>query len=419
MSRVLAAGTVCVWLLAACGGGQQITSPKTTLTYAGVFAGENGTEAGSFSVSIVVEDSTGTGKFVVNGTSHDFTTLVYSGSTVTASGSGFTFTGPVTDSAVSGTYTSGTGGGLFTGLRAFGATPTSFCGTHIGTQENGVPIAGPFAFVEGNGQRRGVFTSVFEDPFRGVLSSSSSATAVTLDTMSGAASLVVLTTTFTGNYAMASGDTGSAAGSLCRTTVTPPSGSVFDGVIGSFTGVEIGSMNFTLSSTGVGSTGSYSIDPDGAAGPLAPVSRPFLAVISGVASEVAAFDSTYRVIVTLNADEAEGQYSSNGSLGGLVAALQRTGGTTSEAYCGNQTVGNGAFSFLFRSDSTLYGVYTGGSSSSTFQGLVTGKPGDDLAQLETEAGTITVLPAVGSFGGFWSHSASGGTDGTLSGASCP
>ena len=409
-----AAFFVCGLLLAACGGGSQPTGGgKTTLVYSGVFAGENGTEAGNFTVNVTVEDSSGTGAFRVNGLLKAFTSLSYNGTTVVANAPGFSFTGSVTDSAVDGSYTSGTGGGLFTGLRDFGTAPLTFCGTHIGTRI-GIPIAGPFTFVQGNGVRRGVFTTVLDEPFRGVLRSSSSASAVTLDTLNGSATVNVASSLFTGSYAMAAGDTGLAAGAACPSSTGPAAGSVYDGVLGSFTGAELGNLTFSLSSNGLGSTGSYTIGA---------VTTQFLSVISGVNNEVAAFDSTYRVIASLDTATISGLYSSGAVVAGRVAALHRLGNTPSQGYCGthNQGVG-GAFSFVVRGDSTLFGLYTGGSLASSFQGEVTGKPGDTLSVLETEAGPVTVLPTPGnpgSFGGFWDHTASGGTAGSLTGVTCP
>jgi hypothetical protein len=409
MSRCLALVLVSALLLAACGGGDQITTPKTTLSYSGVFAGEDGTEAGSFSVTVVVEDNSASGTFVVNGSAHPFASGSYNAPDVTASGSGFIFTGSVTDSAVTGSYESPTGGGVFTGLRNFPGSPSfpSYCGTHIGTNA-GVPLAGPFVFLTGNGVRRGVFTSVLSDPFRGSARSPSTATAITLDTLTGNASLIVLGTTFTGNYAMASGDTGQMAGGVCQTGVGPSTGSIFDGVLGSFSGIDLGSLNFQLRSDGVGSTGSYKIGA---------VAKPFLAVISGVNNQVAAFDSTYRIIASVDTATVSGRYSSGGAVAGRVAALHRVGSTPLEAYCGGNSLG-GAFSFVVRPDSVLFGLYTGGSLASAFQGEVTGKPGD-FGQFESEPGPVTILPSPGSFGGVWDHTATGGTSGTVSGVSCP
>jgi hypothetical protein len=409
MSRCLAPVLVSALILAACGGGDQITTPKTTLSYSGVFAGENGTESGSFSVAVVVEDNSASGTFNVNGTAHSFTSGSYNTPNVTASGSGFIFTGSVTDSAVSGSYESPTGGGVFTGLRNFPGSPSfpSYCGTHIGTNA-GVPLAGPFVFVTGNGVRRGVFTSVLSDPFRGLIRSASTATAITLDTLTGNASLTMLANTFTGNYAMASGDTGQMEGHVCPTGVGPSIGSIFDGVLGSFSGTELGSLNLQLRSDGVGSTGSYKIGA---------VAKPFVAVISGVNNQVAVFDTTYRIIASVDTATVGGRYSSGGAVAGRVAGLHRVGSTPLDAYCGGHSLG-GAFSFVLRPDSVLFGLYTGGSLASAFQGDVTGKPGD-LGQFETEPGPVTILPDPGSFGGFWDHSATGGTSGTLTGSSCP
>ena len=158
----------------------------------------------------------------------------------------------------------------------------------------------------------------------------------------------------------------------------------------------------------MGSTGSYKIGC---------VARTFLAVISGVNSQVAAFDSTFRLIASLDTATISGNYSSGGSVAGRVAALHRVGVTPLDAYCGGNSLG-GAFSFVVRSDSTLFGLYTGGSIASAFQGDVTGKPGD-FGQFETEPGPVTILPSPGSFGGVWDHTATGGTSGTVSGVSCP
>jgi len=416
MSRVALLFT-CGLTLVACSSESPTSQGKPSINYAGVFAGENGTEGGSFNVTLVPQDSTGTGTFIVNGATKSLSSLTYNGTDVVASGAGFTFVGVVTDSQVSGTYESGTGGGLFIGLKKIGTGAlNTFCGTHIGTNK-GVPIAGPFAFVQGNGVRRGVFTSVLSDPFRGVLTSSSAASTVALDTITGAATLAVGSTTFSGSYTTVGGDTGFVAGSACRTTVTSPIGAIFDGLIGGYNGGDVGSLSFNLSSTGLGSTGSYTITPSGAAGP---VSKPFLAVISGVNHQVAAFDTTYRVIATLNdtTQQMEGTYTSGGSIAGRFAGLGRGNGAAPLLYCGANTVG-GAFSFILRADSTLYGLYSGGSIANAFQGEITGRSGDNGVAFETDPGPVTVLPTGSTFGGFWDHSSTGGTSGTLSGAACP
>lgn len=406
---------VCSLLLAACGSGHPLDDGKTRLVYDGVFAGEDGTEAGSFNVTLIVEDSSGSGTFRVNGVTKSFSTLTYDGDTVVASGQSYAFTGAVDDSTVTGSYAGPTGGGLFTGLKSFNgsAAPKSYCGTHIGTR-NGIPIAGPFAFVVGNGVRRGVFTTVLSEPFRGLVRSSAATSAVSLDTLSGAADLTIQPASFTGSYAMAAGDTGLVAGNICKTGFVLPNGTVFDGVFGNFAGTVLGNFFFNLSSTGVGSTGTYTVDTVGGA------TRPFLAVISGVNNQVAAFDSGYRVIASLDTATIEGTYTDNGGIAGRVAALHRLGSTPSQGYCGQHSLG-GAFAFLVRGDSTLFGLYTGGSLGAAFQGVITGKPGD-FGQLETETGAVTILPTPGnpgSFGGFWDHSATGGTSGTLTGVTCP
>jgi hypothetical protein len=258
-----------------------------------------------------------------------------------------------------------------------------------------------------------VFTTVLDDPFRGLIRSTLATTSVFLDTLTGTATVTTQPTSFTGNYAMAAGDTGLVEGSVCKTSVATGNGSVFDGVFGNFAGTSVGSLVFSLSSTGVGSTGSYKVGS---------VAKPFLAVISGVNNQVAAFDSTFRIIASLDTATIEGHYSSGGSIAGRIAALHRLGSTPSDSYCGSHSQGaGGAFAFVVRGDSTLFGLYTGGSFGAAFQGVVTGKPGNDLAALETEPGPVTILPdpgSPGSFGGFWDHSGTGGTSGTLTGPTC-
>jgi hypothetical protein len=389
------------------------TANLTKLTYGGVFAGADGTEAGNFSVQLVVENSAGSGTFIVNGDHKSFSSITYdpASGAVVATGAGFIFTGTADAATLNGDYASPNGGGLFTALRKTSTvSPVSYCGTHIGTHL-GDPIAGAFAFVQGGGTRRGVFTSVMDDPFRGELTSSSTAGPVTLDTLSGDASLTVAAGGFTGSYAMDAGDTGQVAGSPCRNSVTSPIISIFDGVIGSFDGTELGSLAFNLSSTGLGSTGTYKVGG---------VAKAFLAVISGVNNQVAAFDNGFRIIASLDTATIEGKYAKTGSIAGRIAALNR-GAQQNDLYCGTHSLG-GAFAFVVRTDSKLFGLYTGGTPGSAFQGEVTGQPGDDLGQLETEAGAVTILPTPGnpgSFGGFWDHSGTGGSTGTLTGSTCP
>jgi hypothetical protein len=394
-------------LLAACGGGEP-TSTTTTVVYGGVFAGQDGTEAGNFTINVVLETGGGSGTFLVNGASHTLTAVTYDGITGAFSGTGsggYSFDGTADDSIISGIYGSPTGGGLFTGLKkTVAVSPVTYCGTHIG-RHIGDPIAGAFAFVQGGGTRRGVFTSVMEDPFHGELRSTSAASVITLDTLTGDASLAVTGGGFTGIYEMAAGDTGQMAGIPCRNSVTSPIISVFDGVLGSYDGNELGSLAFSLSSTGLGSTGTYK---------LGSVVTPFLAVISGVNGEVAAFDTDFRIIASLDTARIGGTYHRTGSVAGRVAGLAR-GTSTTVAYCGNMT-GGGAFSFLFRSDSTLWGLYTGGNGS-TFEGNLTGKPGDGLATLSSTGGSATVLPDPGSFGGFIDFP--GGGTATITGTECP
>lgn len=394
-------------LLAACGGGDP-TSSNTTLVYGGVFAGQDGTEAGNFTINIVLETAGGSGTFLVNGASHTFTGVSYDGTTGAFTGigsGGYSFDGIADDSIISGTYDSPTGGGLFTGLKkTTSVSPITYCGTHIGTHI-GDPIAGAFAFVQGGGTRRGVFTSVMQDPFRGELRSTSAASAIVLDTLTGDASLAVAGGGFTGVYEMAAGDTGQMAGSPCRNSVTSPIISIFDGVLGSYDGNELGSLAFNLSSTGLGSTGTYKIGS---------AVTPFIAVISGVNNEVAAFDTDFRIIASLDTARIGGTYHRTGSVAGRVAGLAR-GTSTNVSYCGTNSVG-GAFSFLLRSDNTIWGLYTGGDGSD-FQGDVSGQPGNDATTLSSTGTPATVLPDPGSFGGVLTGPT--GDLGTLSGTECP
>ncbi len=400
-------------LLAACGGGSDAGGPgKTTLTYGGVFAGEDGTEGGNFTINIVVEDSSGSGTFVVNGDPKTISSLDVSGTSFTATGAGYTFSGTVDDTTLAGTYASPAGGGLFTGLRKLpGTTVTAYCGTHIGTR-NGVPMAGAFAFAERGSSRRGVFTSVLDDPFRGYLRGTVGTPAVTLDTLAGTA--LVATTGpggFTGSYAMAAGDTGQTAGAVCKSNVSSPVLSVIEGVLGSFDGAEVGDFSFSLSSTGLGSSGSYKIGG---------VARNFLAVISGVNSQVAAFDSTLRFVGDIDTTTINGKYSKGGSIAGRAGGIF-TDTLGVEKYCGALTYGTsgaGAFAFVVRADSAIYGTYTGGVGS-VFQGAVSGFWGvDSLARMEGQTGLVVIIPSPGSFGGYFDLAGTG-VDGTMTGGNCP
>lgn len=399
--------------LVACGGSDSTGAGKTTLVYGGVFAGENGTEGGNFSVSIVVEDSTGSGTFVVNGDPESLTALDVDGTDFTASGAGYTFSGTVDDSTLNGSYTSPNGGGLFTGLRRLpGTTVTAYCGTHIGTR-NGVPMAGAFAFAERAGTRRGVFTSVLNDPFRGYLQGATGNAAVTLDTLNGNA--VVATTGpagFSGSYAMVAGDTGVTSGIVCRSNVVSPIISVIEGVLGSFNGQELGDFSFSLSSTGLGSSGSYK---------LGGVGKTFLAVISGVNNQVAAFDSTFRFIGAIDTTTISGKYSKGGSIAGRAAGINADSQTV-DKYCGGLTYGAsstaGAFAFIVRADSAIFGLYTGGNGAA-FQGDVSGVWGvDSVTRMEGQTGLVVILPSPGSFGGYFDFPGSA-QDGTMTGGSCP
>lgn len=397
-------------LVAAC---SSPTVQNTELDFGGVFAGENGTEAGNFSVTLVVENNSGSGAFLVNGDRKTFTSITYNpaNGAFSGTGSGFTFTGAVNGLDIDGSYTSPTGGGLFTGMRKTSTiNPITYCGAHIGT-DVGVPIAGPFVFVDGGGNRRGVFTSVLAGPFRGELSSLSSAGPVTLDTLSGDASLTVTSTTFTGVYAMDGGDTGSVQGARCRTTVVSPILSVMEGVIGSYDGLELGDFSFNLSSTGIGSSGSYTIGG---------VAKPFLAVVSGVGNQVAGFDTDFRFIGSLDTTTVSGTYAKTGSVAGRVAGLLAQGQAV-EKYCGQTTLGGpfiGAFSFIIRADNALFGLYTSGVGSD-FQGDVSGVAYTDQATMEGNTGQVVILPSPGSFGGLFDFSGTGGPVGAMTGGSCP
>lgn len=400
-------------LVLACGGGKDggTTPGQTILTYRGVFAGENGTEAGNIAASVVVEDSSGSGNFLVNGNAKAFSSISYDGTTMVATGQGFTFTGQVDDTSITGTYTSASGGGLFTALRKTGsATPATFCGTHIGARA-GDPIAGPFAFVQNGNTRFGVFTSVLADPFRGSIRGSTTLGPVALDTLTGAAVVAVTGSNFTGSYIMLSGDSGAVEGAACPSAVISPISSALQGVFGSFNGSELGDFSFNLSSTGVGSTGSYKIGA---------VAKNFITVVSGVQNQVAAFDTNFSVVATINTDTLEGTYSHHGvGQVGKIAGLNLHGDSAS-TWCGTNSGGGsaaGAFSFLMKSDSTIFGLFTGGTQADPFQGIVTGSAGNDASTMEGLTAPATVLPSVGGFSGV--YFTNGGGSGSVNGGLCP
>ncbi|MEO8634942.1 MAG: hypothetical protein ABI587_06670 [Gemmatimonadales bacterium] len=399
--------TVTLTLLVACGGSGPGGGGQVTAVYGGVFMGDDGTEGGNISLTLRPEDGTGSGTFVVNGAVKSFSAISFDSlnhDVVSATGAGFAFTGSAADTLITGSYTSPAGSGLFVvALRSAGGSLTSYCGTHIGTR-TGVPIAGGFAFVQSGASRYGVFSSVLSQPFRGYLRSLGG-NAVALDTLNGTGSVTVAGGGgFTGSYATVAGDTGSVEGAVCRSSVTSPILSIYQGVLGSFDGGETGSFAFSLSSTGLGSSGSYKIGS---------VVTPFLAVISGVGNKFAAFDSAFQFIGALDTTTMSGRYAKTGSVAGRVAGVNQLLGDSLTLYCGNHDNNgiNGAFAFVERDSTTIYGLFTGGTDS-TFQGDVTGETGSDGAVMQGQAGPVTVLASGGAFSGFF-------PGGSLIGNVCP
>ena len=393
-------------LLVACGGSERTGGAPLSVAYGGVFMGNDGTEGGNLSLTLRPEDGTGSGTLVVNGAVKSLTAVSFDSlnhDTVSAAGAGYAFTGSAADTLISGSYTSATGGGLFVVARkpASGSL-TSYCGTHIGSR-SGVPIAGGFGFVQSGGNRYGVFSSVLSQPFRGYLRSLGG-NAVELDTLNGTGAVAVAGTGFTGSYATVAGDTGSVEGALCRSSVTSPILTVYQGVLGSYDGGKLGSLSFSLSSTGLGSSGSYKVGS---------VAKAFLAVVSGVGNKFAAFDSAFQFIGALDTTTMSGTYARTGAVAGRLAGLNQLAGDSLTLFCGAQDNNgvSGAFAFVQRDSTTIYGLFTGGTDT-TFQGDVTGSAGNDNATMQGQPGPVTVLPSGGSFAGV--H-----PGGTLSGTLCP
>ncbi len=393
-------------LLVACGGSERSGGAPITVVYGGVFMGNDGTEGGNLSLTLRPEDGTGSGTFVVNGAVKSFTAISFDSlnqDSVSATGAGYAFSGTAADTLISGSYTSATGGGLFVAaLRPTTGSLISYCGTHIGSRR-GVPIAGGFGFVQSGSNRYGVFSSVLSLPFRGYLRSLGG-NAVELDTLNGTGAVAVAGTGFTGSYATVAGDTGNVEGATCRSSVTSPILTIYQGVLGSFDGGESGSFSFSLSSTGLGSSGSYRIGA---------VATSFLAVVSGVGNKFAAFDSTLQFIGALDTTTTSGRYARTGAVAGRVAGIIQLSGDSLSLYCGINTNNgvDGVFAFVQRDSTSIYGLYTGGTDS-TFQGDVTGFAGNGGAVMQGQAGMATVLPSGGGFGGF--H-----PGGNLAGALCP
>src|SRR5438445_2235874 len=134
------------------------TPTTTTTTFQGVLAGPLGESgvitlatgtgaagavaaqrAGAAASSAVTENLSGR-LLIIGSASIDLTgTLNTATGAIAVSGGGYSFTGSVTDSKLSGTYTGPNGAGTFTGLSSTASTPTfvSYCGTSSGTDNFG------------------------------------------------------------------------------------------------------------------------------------------------------------------------------------------------------------------------------------------------------------------------------------------
>ena len=117
--------------------------PPVVAVFEGVIAGNDGAESGTISLELD-EDGSGSGSFRIgNGAPVVLSSVGTTGTALTASGGGFTFTGTVSGIFIDGSYTGGAGGLIAAAELAGQTTLVQFCAAH----DAGGGVAGVFAFV--------------------------------------------------------------------------------------------------------------------------------------------------------------------------------------------------------------------------------------------------------------------------------
>jgi hypothetical protein len=190
--------------------------PVTT-AFEGVMAGTDGVESGTLSL-LLNDDGTGSGSFKIGANTVNLTSVGTTGTTLNASGGGYTFTGTVSGIFIDGAYTGGAAGGLMAAAEDDGSTSlVAYCAAH----DAGGGVAGVFAFMLNTTTNavRGAWTSGtgVGAAFKGIISGF---TGDDQGVMSGHPGTVTILPnlgngTVGGFYDLDSGEAGSMSGPLC------------------------------------------------------------------------------------------------------------------------------------------------------------------------------------------------------------
>ena len=190
---------------------------SVTTVFEGIIAGNDGAETGTIQLTLK-DDGTGSGGFNVGGTTVAFTSVGTAGTTMTASGGGYTFTGTVSGIFIDGSYSGGPAGGLMAAAEDDGSTSlVPFCAAH----DAGGGVAGIFAFVLNTTTNavRGAWTSGtgVGAAFKGIISGFSGDDQGVMSGHPGTVTILpnLGNGTVGGFYDLDSGESGSMSGSVC------------------------------------------------------------------------------------------------------------------------------------------------------------------------------------------------------------
>lgn len=190
-----------------------------TTVFEGIIAGNDGTESGSISLTLDDEGG-GEGSFKIGTNTVTLTAVATTGSTLTASGGGFSFLGSVNGIYIDGSYTGGAAGGLMAAAEKAGQTTlVQFCAAH----DAGGGIAGIFAFVLNTSTNavRGAWTSGtgVGAAFKGIISGFAGDSAGVMSGHSGTVTILpdLQNGTVGGFYdfTVSTGESGSMSGPVC------------------------------------------------------------------------------------------------------------------------------------------------------------------------------------------------------------
>jgi hypothetical protein len=189
-----------------------------TTVFEGVIAGNDGVETGTLSLTLN-DDGTGSGGFNVGGATIPLTSVGTAGTTLSASGGGYSFTGTVSGIFIDGSYTGGAAGGLVAAAAKTGQTNNlvQFCAAH----DAGGGIAGIFAFVLNTTTNavRGAWTSGtgVGAAFKGIISGFTGDDAGVMSGHTGTVTILpdIQNGTVGGFYDLDSGEAGSMSGPVC------------------------------------------------------------------------------------------------------------------------------------------------------------------------------------------------------------